>query len=832
MKFGMFFILLCLLFISDMANAKEKIVFGIFENRTRDIDANKYNVLEDYLNNMVNSQEYHIDIEMMTYDTINSAVRNKKVQFIMVSPLHYIELKNQNLISSTIATLVYSVVGNYSSSLAGTIVTLQKRDDINSLQDIKNKKIATMGEGFFAAYHVPLYEFFKQDIKLNKDNFVISKSHYDFIEALKNGKADVGFARSGVVEKLIRENKISADELKYINEYKFEGFPYRVSTPLYPEMAICAMDGVNINIIREVASALYTIKEDHNVSKSLRIGGFIPPADYTVIDRLAKDLRLPPYDIPNKISLIDIWHNYQTFILLAFVVLAVIIALMIYVQVTNNKLKQTQDMYLEQKNRLSSIIEFIPDLLWLKDPDGVYVLCNKKFERLYGTPQKDIIGKTDYDFVSKDLADFFRDNDNRAMYADHPCTNLEELTFSDGHSEFTETTKTFVKDYHGNLIGVLGIGRDITKLKKQEEALIEQKKELQEIFNTTKDGIAIIDKDSRFIKVNRAYCEITGLSEEELLQTSCIELSADEDKLKSTEALGRVLSGEILEGFEKNCIIKDRVITVNMSVALMPNGKNMLVSMKDISYLKTIEKQSKLASMGEMIGNIAHQWRQPLSVISVVASGLKVRQDFGEVSGYDLRDDMDEIVNQVNYLSKTIDDFRNFIKDNNTSKISCMLSSILDKTLSLLNSSFKNHGISIQLDIVEDVEIECYENELIQSFINIINNAKDALKEHVGEDDRVIIITLAKDDKKAKISILDNGGGIPEDIIPRLYEPYFTTKHQSVGTGLGLPMAYQIIVQRHGGDIKVTNKTFEYNGKLFTGAKFTILLDLKKEESI
>lgn len=828
MNFRLLCVLLCILFISDIASAKEKIVFGIFENRTRDIDANKYNVLEDYLNNKINNQEYHIDIEMMTYNDINSAVRNKSVQFIMVSPLQYIELKNQNLISSTIATLVYSVVGNYSSSLAGTIVTLQKRDDINSLQDIKNKKIATMGEKFFGAYQVPLYEFFKQDIKLNEKNFVISKSHDDFIEALKSGKVDVGFARSGVVEKLIKENKISTDELKYINEYKFEGFPYRVSTPLYPEMAICATAGVDINIIREVASALYTIKEDHSVSKSLRIGGFIPPADYTLIDKLAKDLRLPPYDIPNSVSLSDIWHNYQTFILLAFIVLIVIIALMIYIQATNNKLKQTQDMYLEEKNRLSSIIEFIPDLLWLKDPDGAYVICNKKFETLYGTPQKDIIGKTDYDFVSKDLADFFRDNDNRAMYADHPCTNSEELTFSDGHSEFTETTKTFVKDYHGNLIGVLGIGRDITKLKKQEEALIEQKKELQEIFNTTKDGIAIIDKDSRFIKVNRAYCEITGLREEELLQTSCIELSADEDKLKSKEALGRVLNGEILEGFEKTCVIKDRVITVNMSVALMPNGQNILVSMKDISYLKTIERQSKLASMGEMIGNIAHQWRQPLSIISVIASGTKMRQDFGEVSGYDLKPEMDEIVNQVNYLSKTIDDFRNFIRDNSHSTVKCHLGDIIGKTLSLLNSSFKNHGINVKLDIVEDVEVECYENELIQAFINIINNAKDAIKEHVEEDDRVIIIKLVKDKEKAKISILDNGGGIPDEIISRIYEPYFTTKHQSVGTGLGLPMAYQIIVQRHGGDIKVRNKTFEYNGKLFTGAKFTILLDLRK----
>ena len=327
MNFRVFLILICMLFISDIAYAKEKIVFGIFEKRTRDIDVNKYNVLEDYLNSKIDSREYYIDIETMTYDELNSAVRNKNVQFIMVSPLHYIELKNQNLISSTIATLVYSVVGNHSSSLAGTIVTLQKRDDINSLEDIKNKKIATMGEGFFAAHYVPIYEFFKKNINLDKKNFVTVKSHEEFIEILKSGKADVGFARSGVIEKLIKQNKISADELKYINEYQFEGFPYRVSTPLYPEMAVCAVEKVNINIIREVASALYTIKEDHSVSKSLRIGGFIPPADYTTIDKLARDLKLPPYDVPNSVSLIDIWHNYQIYILVALVVLIVIIAL-------------------------------------------------------------------------------------------------------------------------------------------------------------------------------------------------------------------------------------------------------------------------------------------------------------------------------------------------------------------------------------------------------------------------------------------------------------------------------------------------------------------------
>ncbi|MDY0327171.1 MAG: PhnD/SsuA/transferrin family substrate-binding protein [Arcobacteraceae bacterium] len=822
------FLMICILY-PMLAISKEVVIFGILENRTRDIQPNHYDILAKYLND--NLEDFEIKVKIMKFDEINEEMNKNQIDFLMTSPLHYIQLKERNFVSSTIATLVYTIYKNYSSNLGATFIVPSSRDDITTMEDFKDKKIATMGKGFFAAYDIPIYEFYKKGIILDEENFVITSTHKDFIQAILSGKADVGFARSGVIEKLIELNLVNESQIKYINEQNINNFPYKISTPLYPEMPIIATTKVDINLIRDVASLLFAIRENHPVSQALNIGGFIPPADYTIIDQLAKDLKLPPYDKNPHIRLNDIWQQYSIWILLGVLIFVVLISLLIYIILINKRIEQTREMYIEQKNRLLSIIEFIPDLLWMKDVEGKYIICNRRFEQLYATPQKDIIGKTDYDFVSKELSDFFKNHDNYAMNSPFPCTNIEELTFAiDGHTELIQTTKTFIKDSRGNKLGVLGIGRDITKLKEQELKLQEQKQELQEIFHTTKDGIAILDSDSKFLKVNQAYIDITGLSEDELLATSCIELSIEDDKEKSKDIIDRVLNGEIMDSFEKHCLIKDKIVTVSISLALMPNKTHLLASIKDISYLKAIERQAKLASMGEMIANIAHQWRQPLSVISVVASGIKLRQEFGEIQGYNINEDMDEIVNQTNYLSKTIDDFRNFIKEDNISTFELQASTLINKTLSLLKSSFTNHHIAVDVDIKDDPYIDGYENELVQSLINIINNAKDAIKEHVPiEEDRIIFIKTRKINNTIEISVIDNGGGIDPQIIPRLYEPYFTTKHQSVGTGLGLPMAYQIITQRHHGDLRVQNYTFEHNGKIFRGAKFTIILNLSNE---
>jgi two-component system, NarL family, sensor histidine kinase EvgS len=235
-----------------------------------------------------------------------------------------------------------------------------------------------------------------------------------------------------------------------------------------------------------------------------------------------------------------------------------------------------------------------------------------------------------------------------------------------------------------------------------------------------------------------------------------------------------------------------------------------------------------------MIGNIAHQWRQPLSLISTASTGIIVQKEYGILNDNKLIETCNAINNNAQYLSKTIDDFRNFIKGDRIKTIFSLKADI-DSFLHLVEGTIKNNQINIVLDLQEDIKIDGYENELTQCLINIFNNAKDILiKKDIFKKsdatlkniDKLVFITTLVDKKNVHIKIKDNGGGIPKDIIDKVFEPYFTTKHQSQGTGLGLHMTYNLIVDGMGGKIKVVNQTYTYKGNEYTGAEFTISLPI------
>ncbi len=240
---------------------------------------------------------------------------------------------------------------------------------------------------------------------------------------------------------------------------------------------------------------------------------------------------------------------------------------------------------------------------------------------------------------------------------------------------------------------------------------------------------------------------------------------------------------------------------------------------------KLIFKSEKLVSMGQMIGNIAHQWRQPLSVISTAASGMQLQKEHDILSDAEFYKMCDAINDNAQYLSKTIDDFTNFIKgDSKSSKFN--LRNETDAFLKLVDSTIKNNHLDVVLDLTEDINIQGYPNELIQCFINIFNNAKDALVENNKEGNRYIFISQETIDNNVVIKFKDNAGGIPEDIINKIFEPYFTTKHQSQGTGLGLHMTYNLIVDGMNGTVEANNVEFEYESEKYTGAEFKITLPL------
>ena len=179
--------------------------------------------------------------------------------------------------------------------------------------------------------------------------------------------------------------------------------------------------------------------------------------------------------------------------------------------------KRLEDALEKERGFLKTLIQTIPDLVWLKDPAGVYLACNPRFEQLYGAREADILGKTDYDFVDAELADFFRANDLSALAAGHPRTNEEWLDFADGgyHGLF-ETTKTPMRAVDGRVIGVLGIAHDISEARAAQAAVQESGKRLRQLMDVSRDGIAIINQDHWIIEANRRYAEMLGYEEGEL----------------------------------------------------------------------------------------------------------------------------------------------------------------------------------------------------------------------------------------------------------------------------------------------------------------------------
>lgn len=256
---------------------------------------------------------------------------------------------------------------------------------------------------------------------------------------------------------------------------------------------------------------------------------------------------------------------------------------------------------------------------------------------------------------------------------------------------------------------------------------------------------------------------------------------------------------------------------------LQLNEKIELEIQKNEEKNRILIQQSRMASMGEMLENIAHQWRQPLSTISIAASGMEVKKEFSTLSDEEFYKSIDHIKKASMYLSQTIEDFRSFFNKKKTlSKINSK--KVIDKTLELMGNTFVQNRITLIND-TQEIETLSLENELIQVLMNIFANAKDALKQLSG-DNKYVFINVFKEENNLIIQIKDSGGGIADEIIDKIFEPYFTTKHQFNGTGIGLYMS-KLLVERHlKGTLTAKNVEFTFMDVIHKGALFEIVLPI------
>ncbi len=789
------------------AEPKKTINIGILS--FRDIDENQkvWQSLEDYLNNY--NQDYQFKIHSYIQDDLEKAVSKNELDIIFVYPLVSVIMETKYHTHNIASIVRKDLGGKLLNSYGSTIVVKANRDDINSLKDLKDKTIAIPVKTGFVTYLIPKDMLIENGIDFDKDcKLMITGQPMNKVwDALHSGRADVGIFKTGYLEELIGKGKLNVSDIKVINPQKVEGFDYMLSSKLYPEWAVVATNKATPEDIKMITMSLYSIK-DSNCSE---YDSFTVPSSYIQTRELMEKYHIYPFD---KMSFYFFKKHERAIEFAGLLLLFGTWAFIYYYIKSSRKIR-------ESAKQLQTILTTASDGIHVHDKDGKFIFFSDTFHTMLGYAREEMEKLTVFDLEKKTTPEQI------AFIIDDVIKNKKVLRFESQHQKKDGTLIDVEVIINSIVVDredcVYAVSRDITEIKKHRELLEQQKEEFETIFETTKDGIAVLDLESNFLKINKAYTSITGLSKEELLETSCIALSVPEDVEKAKQIFKDIAKEIHIEDFEKVCLINDKKIVVNMSLSLMPDKEHILVSIKNISHQKLFEAQSKLASLGEMIGNITHQWRQPLSVISTIASGIQFRDEMGRLQEYqNTGDDMETIMVQIEYLSRTIEDFRDFIRGDILKK-SVNARQVVRKTISIAGASMKKNDITFVLNDTEDFIFEGYENELVQAFLNIINNAKDAMVEKLSiEDEKYIFINIVNQNEKY-IEFLDNGGGISDEVLPKIFESYFTTKPQDIGTGIGLSMTHQIVTEHHNAKIEVSNKEYEYNGNKCKGASFRIV---------
>lgn len=223
-------------------------------------------------------------------------------------------------------------------------------------------------------------------------------------------------------------------------------------------------------------------------------------------------------------------------------------------------------------------------------------------------------------------------------------------------------------------------------------------------------------------------------------------------------------------------------------------------------------QQARLASLGEMVANIAHQWRQPLGSLMMIIQSFQTKMELGKLTCEFVNQKVDDALLLSENMSNTLEDFQNFFKPNKD-KSTFNLRECVEHSLELSKYFLEKEQIEFRLNIKDDVEIYGFYNELSHVFLNIISNSKDALLKK--ENKKLIEIIVKKSKGMVRINMFDNGGGIDTDVLPHVFEPYFTTKYKSAGTGIGLYMSKQIIEKHMQGTISCKNIYYKIDKQKF-----------------
>lgn len=620
--------------------------------------------------------------------------------------------------------------------------------------------------------------------------------------------------------------------------------------------------GAPVGIVIIVVSALLGVLARHWWRR-----GAVPPSPFQffVLGVLEQVFQLAAFtQFPNRAGYPFIEQAW--WVLLLFYPLATMLLCLFFQdqaqRLQNQRTVQAaQALALRERSMLRTLIDALPDLIWLKDAQGIYLACNRRFEQFFGAPEREIVGKTDFDFVDATLAEFFRAHDRAAMEKNGPSVNEEEISFaSDGHRELLQTTKMPMRDQNGKLIGVLGIGYDITQQRAAKRALENSEQQLRFVLEGADLGFWDWDIVAGSVDRNERWAAMLGYSYEEIRHTAqqWTDFIHPDDRARAWASINAVLEGRAsMHRLEYRMLRKDGSIVWILDQARVmqrdADGKplRMCGTHTDITEIKATQEElrqhrrhleelidqrtheltvakdaAEAANVAKsaFLANMSHEIRTPLNAITGMAhllrrSGLTPQQtdrlDKIEAAGHHLL----EIINAVLDLSKI--EAGKFVLESTPVNVIGVLENV--RTMLAQNAASKGVELATEAFAPGD-RLLGDATRLHQALLNYTANA---LK--FTEQGHVILRVReeARTDKTVtlRFEVADTGIGIAPEILPKLFGAFEqadnSTTRRYGGTGLGLAITRKI-AELMGGSVGVTSTHGE-------GSTFWFTAVLRKE---
>ena len=879
-------LILLLPVISRAADSAQRQVvkIGVLANRGVSQCFEDWQPLADYLTDHDDANVLYW-IEPLRFQDIDEAVQQQKIDFLISNPYVYVELAEEDAVER-LATVIRKTSQGPSKVFGGVVFTRSRSQDIQRFKDLRGKIIAAVSPDAFAAWIAVRRELHAQGIDPQRDfaKLTFLNSMDRVVLQVRTGQADAGFIRTGILEKMAAEGKIKLDDFKVIHEHprsKVEDMKVLHSTRAYPEWTCAKLDHISDVLAKKVAIMLYGLPATSEAARAAGISGWTVPMDYHTVNECLKELRLGPYSDYGHFELKDTFTKYWRLYLvniggvLLLLLLAWslrhsrsrIIAAHDELETVVAKLQRAEEQQKEQLFFLGELLNALPNPVFYKDTEGKFLGYNQAFIRLAGISGDELLGKTAENFLAGQLIKLAASTDDQALDGQglqhYECL----LSLADGSQRYYAIMKDSFRHQDGSLGGVIGAFYDLTEIKKAEKRL----KRLSSVVEQASETIVVTDLDGNIVYCNPAFTMVTGYSQAEALgQNPRVLKSGQQDEAFYQNLWNTITAGDVWHGVFKNKRKDGTFFDEQAVIFPIKDGNGNIINYaavkRDISKENLLEDQLRLSqrmeAVGQLASGVAHELNTPIGFVSSNMESVKnyveqfkqlipryqefIRQvtqlqpellpeeleklrEMEEKIHLDfILEDLDELFEEnaegFERITQIVVKLREFSRvDSGDESGHYSLNRAIETTLVVSRNEYK-YVAEAETALADDLpDIICNSGEINQVLLNIIVNAAQAIKEQGREGKGNINIVTEYDDQWVTCRLSDDGPGMSDEVREKIFNPFFTTKPVGTGTGLGLYISYDIIVNKHGGQLRVDSSPGQ-------GTTFIIKLPREKKD--